>query len=309
MMLDRLYRHPGPWTLVVLSLAACGGGGLAGGGEPAPEPVSCLALPAEITWHRDDLSSEWTDMLVDKKGRLWVAGWTHGIVGQSTIEPSGNSRPVLRLSNAEGVLLADLGAQIDTPGTDTLEALAITATSTVYAAGRTSGSLDGRPNAGQFDSFIAWSDDYSDARPWSLLQAGTSAPQHPRRLAVDEQGAVVLAGEDDTFIPSNYVEAWSDAFVSRWQRQLAGTASDRLVPAWTWQFGSESSDWPVDMQLDSEGNVLLFGETTGSVAPGATPAGLTDRFLMRVSPDGQVLASRQWGTGGDERAARLAVDR
>jgi hypothetical protein len=45
------------------------------------------------------------------------------------------------------------------------------------------------------------------------------------------------------------------------------------------------------------------------MAPGATPAGLNDLFLLRVSPEGRLLASRQWGTGGDERASRLAVDR
>jgi hypothetical protein len=419
-MIDNPRKHPLLLAVTVACLTACGGGGGAGGiVEPEPEPHPCLALPQEITWHRDTQSSDWTDVLIDPRGRLWVAGWTGGLLGQSNIEPSGNSRPVLRVSNAQGVLLSDLGAQFDTPGTDTLEALAITATGTVFAAGRTGGSLDGHANAGQFDSFVAWSDDPTAARPWRLLQVGTPAPQHPRRLAVDEQGAVVLGGEDDDFVPSNYVDTWSDAFVLRWQRQQAGTVNDRLEPAWawqasspepdlsgglalmsaaaggatfqtgsnlggasggavlrkfdargqllwtarystskldhlaavrvradgslliagsvfgsfrggtaqgqqdvfiaqvdagdghvlrSWQFGSEASDWLVDMRLDGDGNVLLFGETSGRLAPGATPAGLTDLFLMRVAPDGRVLASRQWGTGGDERAGRLAVD-
>jgi hypothetical protein len=63
------------------------------------------------------------------------------------------------------------------------------------------------------------------------------------------------------------------------------------------------------MQIDSAGNILVFGETMGALAPGATPAGGTDLFLLKLSADGRLLAARQWGTADDERAGRLAVDR
>lgn len=415
-----------PYALIAVATAialnACGGGSgsSAGGGEtPPPIAGNCLALPHEIDLHREALSSDWTDVAIDARGRLWIAGWTNGIVGQSNIEPSGNSRPALRAHSANGTLLSDAGSQFDTTGTDTLEALAITPMGTVFAAGRTNGSLGGTANAGQFDSFVAWSDDSNDSKPWRVLQTGTAAPQHPRRLAADDQGNVVLAGEDDDYVVGNAVQAWSDAFVLRWQRVGIGTSNERLAPVWawqaaspeadyigglalapaagvvsfvsgthqggaskgavlrkitangqlswtarysnsatdhvaavrllkdgslliggtvsgsfrggvamgqqdifiaridaedgsvlqSWQFGSEGSEWLADMQLDDDGNVILFGETTGRMAQGVAPAGQADLFLMRISPDGRVLASRQWGSSGDERANRLAVDR
>lgn len=402
-------------------LAACGGGG--GGSPEAPQPpapVACLALPAEITWHRDTLSSEWTDVLVDARGRLWIAGWTNGAMGQSNIEPGGDSRGVLRALGTDGSLLWDAAGQFDTPGTDTVEALALSPQGTLYAAGRTTGNLGGTANAGQFDSFVAWTDNAGDATPWRIFQTGTPAPQHPRRLAVDDRGGVLLAGEDDDFVPSNYVQDWADAFALRLQRLGAGTAADRMSQAWawqaasterdvggglavmpgtaggatfvtganqggnargavlrkldgngqplwtarytatavdhvavvraladgtlliggsvfgsfhggtvvgqqdmfvariraddgevlkSWQFGSTEGDWLADLQVDAAGNIVVFGETQGRLVAGATPAGDADLFLMKFSPDGTLLAARQWGTADSEHASRLALDR
>jgi hypothetical protein len=408
----------GLWVTAVGLLAACGGGASVSNPDP-PVGAACLALPNEITWHQDTLSSEWTDVLFDKSGRLWVAGWTNGVVGQSNIEPSGNSAPVLRALAMDGRLLLDVGDRFDTPGTDSVEALALSATGTVYAAGRTTGQLGGTPNAGQFDTFVVWSDEAGSASSWRAFQTGSPAPQHPRRLTLGAHGELLIAGEDDDDVPSNYIRAWSDAFALELHRVDAGTANDRLVTHWmwqarsaeadlrgglawvetascmatyvsgsnqsgaargmvlrkldaggalvwtsryssspvdhiavvralsdgtlliggtvfgsfrgapsqgqqdvfvarvsavdgqvmqSWQFGSSDSDLLADLQVDEAGNILLFGETTGSFAPGSTPAGETDLFLMKLAPDGRVVATRQWGTAGDERAIRLAAD-
>lgn len=409
-------------------LVACGGGSSGGhggaGDQPTPTPAACLALPQEITWHRDTLSSEWTDVLVDGRGRLWIAGWTNGIVGQTNLEPGGNSRGVLRALAADGSLLWDAGERFDTAGSDTLEALALGPGGTLYAAGRTTGSLGGAVNAGQFDSFVAWSDEAGDKAgdraPWHVFQTGTPAPQHPRRIVADDRGGLVLAGEDDDYIPSNYLEAWTDAFALRLQRHDAGQAGDRMSLAWSWQaaspepdiggglavmphgaggatylsgangggsargmvlrkldanghplwtarytntpvdhlavvraqadgtlliagsvfgsfhggiavgqqdifvarvsaddghllqswqYGSTGTDGLADLQIDAAGNLILFGETDGAMATGAEPAGSSDLFLLKLAPDGRVLAARQWGTAEDERAHRLALDR
>ena len=402
-------------------LAACGGGNGTDANDPRTTPAgACLALPAEITWHRDTLSSEWTDVLVDGRGRLWIAGWTNGTVGQTNIEPAGDSRGVLRALGADGGLLWDAGRQFDTPGSDSLEAIALSATGTVYVAGRTTGSLGGTPNAGQFDSFVAWSDNAGDGTPWRSFQTGSASPQHPRRLAVDKRGGVVLAGEDDDFVPDNHVQAWTDAYAWRAQRLDAGTATDRLSLAWSWQagspesdvggglavmpgsaggatfvtganqggdargmvlrkldsqgqplwtaryttspvdhiavvrvlsdgtlvmggtvfgafhggvavgqqdvfvarvraddgqllqswqFGSTEADWLADLQVDAAGNIIVFGETNGRFVAGTAPAGDADLFLLKLAPDGHVLAARQWGTAADERANRVALDR
>jgi len=407
--------------LAAALVAACGGGGGGGAVEPpVSSPVGCVALQDEISWYRDTLSSEWNDVLIDDQQHIWLAGWSHGVVGQTNIEPAGNSRAVVRQLAADGSLLWDAGARFDTAGADSAEALTIGRDGTIFVVGRTTGSIDGASNAGQFDTFVAWTERPGAAAQWRSFQTGTDRPQHPRRAAVDARGRLLIAGHDDEYVPSNYVEAWSDAFAMRLDRQGAGTADDRLSVAWThrsnsaepdiggglasvetaegastfvsgavqggtqrgmylrrldglgqtmwttrysavpldhvavirplaggdlliggsvygalpgavglgqqdvfvarvsaldgrllrsWQLGSSGAEWLADLQIDSEGNIVLFGETTGSVVAGQSNAGGNDLFMMKIAGnDGRVLAARQWGTADDERAVRVALD-
>jgi hypothetical protein len=76
----------------------------------------------------------------------------------------------------------------------------------------------------------------------------------------------------------------------------------------SWQFGSPAPEALADLKVDRDGNVYLLGETQGAMHTGSANAGASDLFVLKVSPDGQVLASHQWGTANDERARRLAVD-
>lgn len=408
------FRRRALSLLAAAALTACGGGGGDPGDTPGG-PLACVALPAEVTWQRDTLSSAWNDVLIDSRHRIWLAGYTNGRVGESNLGPSGDSRALLRQWAPDGRLLWDAGSRFDTPGTDIGEALATDAQGTVFMAGRTTGAFAGAVNQGQFDSFVAWSDTPGGSAPWRVFQTGSETPQHPRRLAVDAQGSLVLAGEDDDHVPSNHVAAWSDAFTLHLRRSGAGTAADSLAEQWQhqagsaepdiagglavsgaasfvsgavlsgaqrgmflrkigadgravwtaryssngldhiavvralpdgslliggsvygsfqgaesfgaqdvfvarvraddgqvlqrWQFGSATADWLADLQVDGTGKLIVFGETEGRLAPGGTPAGQNDLFLLKLSADGRVLAARQWGTADDERAARLAVD-
>jgi hypothetical protein len=416
-MRTQLVRPLRPTHLILLAAlaSACGGGG-GGSAEPppAPDPGACVAIADEITFFRGPASNEWNDVLVDAQQRAWLAGYADGQVGQNNLDPSGNSRAVLRQLARDGSLLWDSGAEFDTPGTDVAEALALDAQGRVLVAGRTSGAFAGHANAGQFDSFVAW----NSGAGWRVHQSGTERPQHPRRLSVAADGDIVVAGYDDIYIPTNFVEAWADPFVQRLARLDAGQPGERLQARWThqfassgddqadalaldagaggssyvagavntgagrgmflrklgadggvswtvqpganpfghiaaviaqadgtllvggtvfgsfhgaqpvgeqdvfvarldaadgrvlqaWQFGSVDSERLADMKQDAAGNLLLLGETVGAVVPGQPKAGEIDLFLMRVSPSGQLLAARQWGTADDEGARRLAVD-
>src|SRR5580692_1889095 len=72
-------------------------------------------------------------------------------------------------------------------------------------AGGTSGAFPTFVNQGQFDLFLARLD--PGGQVTSLLQAGNERPQHPVRLGLAPGGAVLVAGWDDTYIPTNYVAA------------------------------------------------------------------------------------------------------
>jgi len=359
-------------------------------------------------------SNDWNDVLIDDRQRIWLAGYGEGRIGEQNIEPSGDSHAVVQLLSPDGRVLWSSDRRLDTSGTDVADALALTPQGRVVVAGRTTGSMTGAPNAGQFDTFVAWADQPESGGDWRIFQTGSRAPQHPQRVAVGSDGQWHVAGYDDDHVPTNYVEAWTDPFAMRlapaatgntldlrWHRQFATPEPDlveglAVAPdsrssfvsgqatgvsrgafirkydadgqaLWTarytsnaldsirtmhamsdgtiwiagdvfgsfqgrmpigqqdvfvariaadsgrvlmgWQFGSSAPDALADLNVDRDGNVYLLGETQGAMHPGTANAGASDLFILKVSPDGQVLASRQWGTANDERARRLAVDR
>ena len=259
------------------TLTACGGGGDDGAPPQQPaQPLACLALP-QITWHSSAAAAaDWNDVLVDRRNRVWLAGWAEGEVGRERLDPSGNSRAVVRQLDVDGRVLWDSRAEFDSPGTDVAEALAMGADGRVYVAGRTTGTLDGRANAGQFDAFIAWADGATPATTWRRLQTGTERPEHPRRLAVAPNGDLHLAGWDDEFVPTNFVAAWQDPIAFRFRRQ-----GDGIAQAWRYQGGSEVPDLADGLAVDVAGNTYLGGSVQSGAQRGM--------FLRKLDADGRAL--------------------
>ena len=400
-------------STAALVLAACGGGGDAGAPPPPAAPADCLALPDAVRWFAAVDAQDWNDVLVDAQQRVWLAGWAGGRLGESNLGPSGDSRAVLQVLDAGGRTLWDSGRELDSPGTDVAEALALSPGGTVFVAGRSTGALGGA-NAGQFDSFVAWHDAPATAAGWRRFQHGDAAPQQPRRLGLAGDGALLLAGHDEVHVVDRAVQRWADPFALRlesgaeggdrlalrwqhrfetaaqdtldalavaadgatylggsaggstpgpwvrkldaagrqlWHQRYAASAADniaalRMLPDGSllvagttigsfqggtahgqqdafvarlaaedgrvlavWQHGSAHSDWVTDMAVDRDGNIVVLGETLGTLVPGQVAAGASDLFLLRLAPDGRLLAARQWGTAEDELARRVAVDR
>lgn len=261
----------------LVTLAACGGGGDDGSTPQQPaQPLACLDLPP-ITWHTSAMAAaDWNDVLVDHRNRIWLAGWADGEVGRERLDPSGNSRAVVRQLDTDGRVLWDSRSEFDSPGTDAAEALALGADGRVYVAGRTTGTLDGRANAGQFDAFIAWADGATPATTWQRLQTGTERPEHPRRLAVARNGDLHLAGWDDEFVPSNFVAAWQDPIAFRFNRQ-----ADGLAQAWRHQGGSDVPDIADGLAVDAAGHTYLGGSVHSGAQRGM--------FLRKLDADGRAL--------------------
>lgn len=261
----------------LVTLAACGGGGNEGSTPQQPaQPLACLELPL-ITWHASPMAAaDWNDVLVDRRNRIWLAGWAEGETGRERLDPSGNSRAVVRQLETDGRVLWDSRAEFDSPGTDAAEALALGADGRVFVAGRTTGTLDGRANAGQFDAFVAWADGATPATTWQRLQTGTERPEHPRRLAVAANGDLHLAGWDDEFVPTNYVAAWQDPIVFRFSRQGNG-----LAQAWRHQGGMDVSDIADGLAIDAAGNTYLGGSVQSGAQRGM--------FLRRLDANGRAL--------------------
>jgi hypothetical protein len=276
-------------------LAACGGGGDAAPPEPGT-PLACLALPAEVSWHADTtLASEWKDVLVDWRNRLWLAGYERGRLGESTVDPGGDARGVVQLLSNTGERLFDSGTRLDSPGADVAEALAIDDGGRVVVAGRSTGVLAGSANRGQFDLFVARLDALAPAAAWQLVQTGDERPQRPRRIRHLDATTLVIAGLDDDHVPTNYVAEWSDTTASRVDIGAGGA----LLPGW--QHRSDSPEPDVGAALTvRQGEVFIGGGVLSGAQRGA--------FVRKLSRSGEVLwTARYTALPTDQVAALVAL--
>jgi hypothetical protein len=90
----------------------------------------------------------------------------------------------------------------------------------------------------------------------------------------------------------------SDGFISRCTFE-----GERL---WTRQFGSDGRDVAYDIALDDDGNAYVVGETDSALED-QPHAGLSDAFLVKWSPDGDLLWVREWGTTENDAAQSVSV--
>jgi hypothetical protein len=281
-------------TASLALISACGGGG--GGGDMPPihptPPLACLALPAEASFHDDPASSEWKDVLVDWRNRIWIAGYDRGRDSESNIEPSGDARGVVRLLSGAGELLFDSGARLDSAGADVAEALTLDDSGRISVAGRTTGVLAGSANRGQFDLFVARLDATAPAAAWQLAQVGDERPQRPRRVLALGTDTLLIAGYDDEYVPSNFVAAWSDSFATRFNVAVGAAP----VAAWEHQNGSVEPDTAVALAVH-KGQVFIGGAVETGAQRGM--------FVRKLGVDGQPQWTARYTTLGVDRVAAL----
>ncbi|MBC7938481.1 MAG: hypothetical protein H7Z19_01750 [Chitinophagaceae bacterium] len=252
-----------------------------------------MALPEEISWFRGPASNDWNDVLIDAQQQVWLAGFADGIVGTTTLEPTGNSRAVVLQLAPDGRVLWDSGSTFDTAGTDVAQALAI-GTQGMVVVGRTTGVFAGSENGGQFDTFVGLSDNGANASitaPWRFFQTGGETPQHPLRVALADDGDIVIAGQDDIYIPTNFVAAWPDPFVLRLARVGAGGANSPLHVRWQHQYGSAGSELAhglaVATGVGEAGRAVYLSYSVGSGAQ-------RGMHVRKLGPDGQVLWNQRY---------------
>lgn len=143
------------------------------------------------------------------------------------------------------------------------------------------------------------------ARQVGASQIGASENDIFRAVAVDDEGAVYVAGQtsgrladapspDDDPHDSDAVLARYDRFGNQtWIRQLGSVGAH--------------SDSSFGVAVDASRNVFVTGRTLGRMAPGL-PSAKTDVFLARFDRDGELTWTRQLGSLADDFANCIATD-
>jgi enterochelin esterase-like enzyme len=77
---------------------------------------------------------------------------------------------------------------------------------------------------------------------------------------------------------------------------------------WTRQFGTAANDRPYGLAIDAQGDVIVAGYTAGDFDGAHPDASSDDAFVAKLSPDGEILWTLQFGDAAEaDRAYGLAL--
>lgn len=199
------------YSLTLLLLSGCGAEDRT---ATMPEHKRCVSWQG-VRVHSTPASDEWQDVLISSTGEVYLAGYQQGITGVATNDPSGPAQGILFQLDDQGQEARRF--TLPATGTNVIEAIAFNEEQNqILLAGRTTGALAGSLNAGQSDLISGSVSPLLTTDSALLRQSGNERPQHPRRL-LSTGSSLVIAGSDDIYVPTNYVERWE----SPWLQQLA----------------------------------------------------------------------------------------
>lgn len=224
---------------------------------------------------------------------LVAVGHEGGLRGVTSYEPGGNATGFVSFRDATGAELHRV--TFATGGTDTVEAVTLgPEPGRITVVGRTSGDLAG-VNAGQMDGFLAILE--ASGTVSTVVQSGDARPQHPKALAW-RGTTLFVAGYDDVYVPSNYVESWEDGTLERWE--LSGSTLTREL---AFAFGSSASDYLYGLGVPPAADAPVY--VSGVLEAGSSKG----PFVRATSPaDGSELWRGRIGTIGFDNAAAVLVD-
>ncbi|HEY4526989.1 MAG TPA: hypothetical protein VJK53_04045, partial [Candidatus Paceibacterota bacterium] len=144
---------------------------------------------------------------------------------------------------------------------------------------------------------------------WGVSGTGPSNNNEADGVAVDNVGNVYAAGifSNTVSIGDGLLKLTSrgigDIFVMKFDRQ------GKLL--WHHEYGSTGDDNAFDIDVDRDGNVVLNGWFNGTVDLGGkvlTSLGGRDQFLVKLSPKGDVLWAKNFGSTSEDGGNEVETD-
>ncbi len=168
----------------------------------------------------------------------------------------------------------------------------------VFALGTTNASFGGQANQAARDVVLRKFDSAGNLL-WTKLLGATERAEG-LALAVDGQGAAVVAGQISGKLSPGAGQGGADAFVVKYS-----ATGDEVFAR---QIGSLMEDRATALAVGADGAIYVGGATRGRVVGATTdPSGGLDAFVAKFSATGTREYVRQFGTAGDDRVAALGM--
>lgn len=230
---------------------------------------------------------------LDKNGNIFVAGNTEGSFDGASGQ--GDSDIFLMKFDATGTW--QWTRLRPSPGRDFVNTVGADSNGNIIIAGTTFGGLEGAINAGGEDLFLM---KFNGSGQWLwTTEDGTAGHDTVNALAVAANGDIYVGGATQGALHGKTNAGGYDMFISLYS--AAG------IQQWTTLRGTAQDDLIVGLVLDTQGNIVVAGNTSGSL-DGNSNAGGTDIFLMQFDSKGTWQWTRQRGSSSYDNTSGLAGD-
>jgi serralysin len=166
----------------------------------------------------------------------------------------------------------------------------------IYLTGGVTGDFWGAKSNGGYDTYISKYNSEGKA-VWDIL-FGTGTDEYSTGITTSSDGSVYIIGltlgSPDGQINNGGI---GDGFLVKYNAD--GTK------IWTRLFGTNQSDFPLSAKTGPDGSVYVTGFTTGSL--GGVINGTSDAFLIKYSPTGTKLWTKQFGSTGIDGAYSITI--
>jgi hypothetical protein len=244
------------------------------------------------------------DIAVDGGGNIYVTGSTYGALGgNSNGDPCGPGlTPDLFVVKFSAAGAQQWVRQFGSPDKDWARGIAAGRDGRLYVTGSTRGSLDGSPNAGGTDLFVAAYD--GDGNVLWARQLGTTSNDSAAGV-VTANGVITVVGTTFGDLDGETNQGSADLFLVQFDAE-----GNRLR---TVLHGTEYSDFGVGIAADGSGALYVTGSTQGGLdgCENTDPRGdgwTSDLFVMKFDADGTRQWTHQLGSTVADFGVNIALD-
>ena len=252
-----------------------------------------------LAWIRHFGSSErdhLEDMAIDPFGNIYLAGSSHGEIGEGG--HSGGQDSWIAKMNSRGSLIWIV--QLGTEGSERAHGIATDEHGHVYVSGHTTGEKAPGQQQGKTDVWVARYDENGN-RVW-ITQIGSEHSEKGHAIGVNAEGYVYLAGYTRGKIGESTEDSIPpDAFLAKLDH------GGFLM--WVKHFGTETMDIAYDLTIDSMGHLFLAGYTRGRISTGSGDRGEKQIWVQKFDSEGNKEWIREFGANRkDDEARSITTD-